>query len=169
MTNFNDPALAGRAPLGQVDYLKFGPYGRLSVPNLPETHGEHSFVGVEFGTFGNYDVSELTFGNSACQIRCKYPEAPLVWRDHSVLLRTTRILDYHAWPIPQEEVIHVTAKYFGRRVEGWINGKKILESEIPADHPGASKGRFGLWAFESWVEFDNVKVTRLVPRSSTGG
>lgn len=161
--NFDDPALQGRADLGQVNYLKFGPYGRLQVPDLPKTSGEHSFVAVEFGTFANYDVSEMTFGNSAFQIRCKYPEPPLVWRDHSVLLRTTRILDYHAWPIPVGRKIHLTAKYFGRRVEGWIDGKRILEGVIPADHPGARKGRIGLWTFETWAEFDNVKVTRLVP------
>ncbi len=164
--NFNDPALVGKAHLGQVNYLKFGPYGRLNVPNQPETRGEHSFVGVEFGTFGNYDVSEMTFGNSAAQIRCKYPEPPPVWRDHSVLLRSTRILDYHAWPIPQEKKIHVTAKYFGRQVEGWIDGKRILQSRIPQDHPGAQRGKIALWAFETWVEFDNVKVTRLVPVQS---
>ena len=162
--NFNDPALAGKAHLGQVNYLKFGPYGRLTVPNQPLTRGEHSFVGVEFGTFGNYDVCEMTWGNSAVQIRCKYPECPPVWRDHSVLLRRTRILDYHAWPIPQQKKIHMTAKYFGRRVEGWIDGKKIVEGTIPKDHPGAKRGKFALWAFETWAEFDNVKVTRLVPK-----
>ena len=160
--NFNDPAFEGKNDLGQVNYLKFGPYGRLNVPNLPQTRGEHSFVGVEFGTFGNYDVSEMTFGNSAFQIRCKYPEPPQVWRDQSVLLRSTRILDYQAWPIPQEKKIHLRAKYFGRRVEGWIDGRKILEGEIPEDHPGAKSGRFALWAFETWTEFDNVTVTRLV-------
>jgi len=160
--NFNDRAFEGKADLGQVNYLKFGPYGRLTVPNMPETKGEHSFVAVEFGTFGNYDVSEMTFGNSAFQIRCKYSESPLVWRDHSVLLRQTRILDYQAWPIPQEKKIHLTAVYFGRHVEGWIDGVKIVESEIPEDHPGAKQGRIGLWAFETWCEFDNVKVTRLV-------
>jgi hypothetical protein len=161
--NFNDPAFNGKADLGQVNYLKFGPYGRLNVPNMPETRGEHSFVAVEIGTFANYDVSEMTFGNSAFQIRCKYPESPLVWRDHSVLLRQTRILDYQAWPVPQEKKIHMTARYFGRQVEGWIDGQKILEGEIPEDHPGARQGRIGLWAFETWVEFANVKVTRLVP------
>ena len=165
--NFNDPAFENRGGIGQVNYLKFGPYGRLNVPNLPETRGEHSFVGVKFGTFGNYDVSEMTFGNNAFQIRCKYPESPLVWRDHSVLLRQTRILDYQAWPIPQGKRIHLKAVYFGRRVEGWIDGKKITESEIPEDHPGARRGRFGLWAFETWCEFDNVKVTRLIPARST--
>jgi pimeloyl-ACP methyl ester carboxylesterase len=161
--NFNDPAFAGRGDLGQVNYLKFGPYGRLAVPNMPETKGEHSFVAVEFGNFANYDVSEMTFDGNAFQIRCKYPESPLVWRDHSVLLRETRILDYQAWPIPQEKKIHLTAVYFGRHVEGWIDGTKVVESEIPEDHPGAAAGRIGLWAFETWCEFDNVKVTRLVP------
>lgn len=163
--NLNDEAFEGRADLGQVNYLKFGPYGRVYVPNFPETQGDHSFVGVEFGTFSNYDVSEMTFGNSAFQIRCKYPEHKWAWRDHSVLLRTTRILDYEPWPIPQEKKIHMTARFFGRQVEGWIDGKKILSGRIPEDHPGAQKGRIALWAFETWVQYDNVKVTKLVPVS----
>lgn len=33
---FNDPAMAGKDDLGQVNYLKFGPYGRLKLPNQPE-------------------------------------------------------------------------------------------------------------------------------------
>ncbi len=149
-------------PHARANYQKYGPYGRVHVPNMPETQGEHSFVGVEFGTFANYDVSEETFGNSAFQIRCKYPEELVVWRDHSRNLRRTKILDYHAWPIPTHKKIHLTAKYFGRYVEGWIDGKKIIESEIPPDHPGAKGGRIALWTFETWVDFDNVKVTRLV-------
>ena len=79
-----------------------------------------------------------------------------------MLLRTTRILDYEAWPIPQEKKIHLTAKFYGRNVEGWIDGKKILHGRIPADHPGARNGRIALWTFETWVEWDNLKVTRLV-------
>jgi len=150
-------------PHARANYMKFGPYGRLRIPNFPETRGEHSFVGVEFGTFANYDVSEETFGNAAFQIRCKYPEELVVWRDHSRMLRKTKILDYHAWPIPQHTNIHLTAKYFGNQVEGWIDGKKILAAEIPADHPGIQSGRIALWAFETWVDFDNVKVSRLVP------
>ncbi|HIA69930.1 TPA: hypothetical protein EYN98_28600 [Candidatus Poribacteria bacterium] len=47
------------------NYLKFGPYGRVLIPNFPETKGEHSFVSVEVGTFGNYDLAERSFGNSA--------------------------------------------------------------------------------------------------------
>ncbi|MEO2048945.1 MAG: hypothetical protein ABGX16_20500 [Pirellulales bacterium] len=150
-------------PHARANYMKFGPYGRLRVPNMPETRGEHSFVGVEFGNFANYDVSEETFGNAAFQIRCKYPEEPVVWRDHSRMLRKTKILDYHAWSIPQHKQIHLTAKYFGNQVEGWIDGKKVLSAEIPADHPGIKNGRIALWTFETWVEFDNVQVTRLVP------
>ena len=60
----------------------------------------------------------------------------------------------------QEKKIHLTARYMGRHVEGWIDGKKILEGRIPADHPGAARGRIALWAFETWAEFDNVRVTR---------
>jgi hypothetical protein len=169
MYNFNDPAFEGRGDLGQVNYQKFGPYGRVTVPNFPETSGEHSAVAVEIGNFANYDVSEMTFGNSASQIRCKYPEAPFVWRDHSVLLRTTRILDFEPWAVPLATRIHLTAVYFGRHVEGWIDGRKILEGEIPEDHPGAARGRIGLWTFETWAEFDNVKVTRLVPATRVAG
>ena len=40
--------------------------------------------------------------------------------------------------------------------------KLILDETIPADHPGVKNGRIALWTFETWVEFDNVKVTRLV-------
>lgn len=59
--------------------------------------------------------------------------------------------------------MHLTAKFYGRQIEGWIDGGKVLEGEIPADHPGAAKGRIALWTFETWSEFDNLKVTRLVP------
>ena len=58
---------------------------------------------------------------------------------------------------------HLMAKYFGNQVEGWIDGKRVLAAEIAADHPGIKNGRIALWTFETWVEFDNVKVTRLVP------
>jgi len=150
-------------PHARANYMKFGPYGRVYVPNFPETRGEHSFVAVEFGNFANYDVSEETFGNAAFQIRCKYPEELMVWRDHSRMLRKTKILDYHAWAIPQYKNIHLTAKYYGDQVEGWIDGQKVLAAKIPADHPGIQNGRIALWAFETWVDFDNVKVTRLVP------
>jgi len=54
------------------------------------------------------------------------------------------------------------ARYDTGRVEGWIDGRKILEGEIPEDRPGAKSGRFALWAFETWTEFDNITVTRLV-------
>ena len=39
---------------------------------------------------------------------------------------------------------------------------EILEGEIPADHPGMGKGRIALWTFETFAEFDNLKVTQLV-------
>jgi len=146
----------------RANYQKFGPYGRVQVPNFPHTRGEHSFVAVEFGNFANYDVSEGTFGNQAFQIRCKYPEPPTVWRDHSRILRMTRILDYQPWPIPAKQKIHITARYFGDYVAGFIDGKKVMEGRIPNDHPGVKIGRIALWAFETWVEFDNLKVTRLV-------
>ena len=81
-------------PHARANYLKFGPYGRVHVPNFPQTQGEHSFVAVEIGNFANYDVSLGTWDNSAYQIRCKYAEPKLVYRDQSRLLRLTKILDY---------------------------------------------------------------------------
>jgi len=149
-------------PHARANYQKFGPYGRVHVPNFPETQGEHSFVAVEFGNFANYDLSEGTFGNQAFQIRCKYPEPQAVWRDHSRILRMTKILDYQPWPIPAKQKIHITAQYFGNYVAGFIDGKQITESWIPSDHPGAQSGRIALWTFETWAEFDNLKVSRLV-------
>ncbi len=149
-------------PHARANYQKFGPYGRVQVPNSPFTRGEHSFVAVEFGNFANYDVSEGTFGNQAFQIRCKYAEPPAVWRDHSRILRMTRILDYQPWPIPAKTKIHITAEYFGNYVAGFIDGEKVIEGWVPSDHPGVQTGRVALWAFETWVEFDNLKVTRLV-------
>ena len=144
------------------NYLKFGPYGRVHVPNFPETKGEHSFVSVEVDTFGNYDLSERSFGNSAIQIRCKYPEHPVVSRDHSRVLRKTKILDFDAWSFKDGKKLHLTAKFYNSQVEGWIDGEKVLEGTIPVDHPGAAKGRIALWTFETWSEFDNLKVTQLV-------
>ena len=150
-------------PHHATDYKKFGAYGRVTVPNFPFTRGEHSFVAVEIGNFANYDVSERTWGNSAFQVRCKYPEPAYVERDPSRILRYTQILDYTGLAVPEAKKMHLTARFTGRYVEGWIDGEKILEGEIPADHPGAEKGRVALWTFETFAEFDNLKVTRLVP------
>ena len=145
------------------NYLKFGPYGRVHVPNLPGTQGEHSFVAVEGGTFGNYDLSEGALGNSAIQIRCKYAESPVISRDRGKMFRTTKILDFDSWTFEDGKKVHLTAKFFGRRVEGWIDGRMVLEGQIPPDHPGAVRGRIALWTFETWSEYDNLRVTRLVP------
>ena len=150
-------------PGGPRDYQKFGPYGRVTVPNFPLTHGEHSLVAVEIGNFANYDVSERTWGNSAFQIRCKYPEPAYLERDPSRVLRYTQILDYTGYVVPDATKMHLTARFSGRYVEGWIDGEKILDGEIPADHPGAQRGRVALWTFETFAEFDNFSVTRLVP------
>ena len=109
------------------NYLKFGPYGRVLIPNFPETKGEHSFVSVEVGTFGNYDLAERSFGNSAIQIRCKYPEHPVVSRDHGRVLRTTKILDFDVWSFGDGKKLHLTAKFYGRQVEGvdrWWEGSR---------------------------------------------
>ena len=144
------------------NYLKFGPYGRVHVPNLPQTQGEHSFVAVEVGTFGNADQAQGTLDKSAIQIRGKYPESPVISRDSGRVYRTTRILDFDGWKFEDGKKIHLTARFFGRHVEGWIDGKKVLEGQIPPDHPGAAQGRIALWTFETWVEYDNLRVTRLV-------
>ena len=150
-------------PHHATDYKKFGAYGRVAVPNFPFTQGEHSFVAVEVGNFANYDVSERTWGNSAFQIRCKYPEPAHLVRDPSRILGYTQILDYTGFDVAEANKMHLTARYYGRRVEGWIDGEKILDGEIPVDHPGAEKGRVALWTFETFAEFDNLKVTQLVP------
>lgn len=149
-------------PHARANYLKFGPYGRVHVPNFPTTRGEHSFVAMEVGSFANYDLSEGTYGSECLQIRCKYPEDHRAWRDHSRVLRTTKIVDFEPWPIPQHKKIRLTAKYVGDYVEGWMDGEKLVAGYIPADHPGIRNGRIALWTFETWVEWDNLKVTRLV-------
>jgi hypothetical protein len=75
----------------------------------------------------------------------------------------TQILDYQPWPIPAKQKIHITAQYFGNYVAGFIDGQKVIEGRIPHNHPGIQDGRIALWAFETWVEFDNLKVTHLTP------
>ena len=42
-----------------------------------------------------------------------------------------------------------------------VSSVSVIEARIPANQPGHRKGRIALWAFETWSEFDNVKVTRL--------
>lgn len=159
MWKFTEPPHPG----GPRDYKKFGPYGRVTVPDFPFTKGGHSLIAVEVGNYANYDVSERTWGDSALQIRCKYPEPVYLERDPSRVLRYTQILDYTGYPVPEATRMHLTARFMGRYVEAWIDGEKILNGEIPADHPGAERGRVALWTFETFAEFDNFKVTRLVP------
>ncbi|MAG85684.1 hypothetical protein CMK10_16160 [Candidatus Poribacteria bacterium] len=149
-------------PNGPTDYRKFGAYGRVFIPNFPFTQGEHSFIAVEIGNYANYDVSERTWGDSAFQIRCKYPEPVYLERDPSRILRYTQILDYIGFPVPEATKMHLTARFTGHYVEGWIDGKKILDGEIPDDHPGVETGRIALWTFETFAEFDNLKITQLV-------
>ena len=149
-----------KSPEQWWNYLKCGIYGRVQVPNLPETRGEHSFVAVEIGDYAN---EGNTASDHAIQIRVKYPENPIVSRDHSRWLRYTKILDYDAWKVPQDTRIQIRARFMENRVEGWINGKRMLTGIIPSDHPGVRSGRIGLWTFETWAEFDNVRVTKLVP------
>ena len=147
-------------PVNWWNYLKFGLYGRVHVPQFPETRGGHSFVATEIGDYAN---EGYTASDHALQIRVKYPEPPILNRDHSHWLRTTKILDYDAWRVPHQQTFHLTARYFGNHVELWIEGQKILSGIIPADHPGVRQGRIGLWTFETWCDFDNIQVTQLVP------
>ena len=158
MWTFSDPTRP------RPNYLKFGPYGRVQVPRFPETRGEHSFVAAEVGTYGNYDVAEgLSVAGQAVQLRCKYPEPAFISRERSRLLHLTKILQWQPWPVKDNERLHLTVRFFQRYVEAEVNGQKLLQSWIPQDHPGAHRGRVGLWTFETWAEFDNFKVTRLVP------
>ena len=41
------------APVKWWNYLKFGLYGRVHVPQFPETRGGHSFVATEIGDYAN--------------------------------------------------------------------------------------------------------------------
>lgn len=134
--------------------FSFGVYGRLDVPNLPETMGEHSFVSAEFGGPGE----------QALRICCKDPEAPAV-PPHPGALRNPVILGSGAFSIPKQVAMHFSAVYAGRHVEGWIDGRKLAVGEIPEDYPAGLRGRIALSSFGTWCEFDNVKVTRLAPAS----
>lgn len=148
--------------LAQANYKKFGVFGRVSVPNLPQTKGEHCEVGVEFGNYANGIATSGTVNSDTFQIRLKTPDAD--WgRNWSTCMRQTKFLDYQTYEIPQDHLIHVTAKFMGNRVEGWIDGKKCVEGIIPdSNWPQFQHGRIGLWVFETFAEFDNVKVTELV-------
>ena len=158
MWTFSDPTRP------RPNYLKFGPYGRVQVPRFPETRGEHSFVAAEIGTYGNYDVAEgLSVAGQSFQLRCKYPEPAFISRERSRLLHLTKILQWQPWPVQDGQRLHVTVRFFQRYVEAEVNGQQLLQSWIPEDHPGALRGRVALWTFETWAEFDNFKVTRLVP------
>ena len=123
-------------------------------------------VAVEIGNYANYDVSEGTWDNAAFQIRCKFPEPAYIVRDPSRIVRLTDILDYTPWTVKENRKIHLCAKFFGNHVEGWINGDKILEGTIPSNHPGIQRGRIALWTFETWSEFDNLVVRRLIPQKT---
>ena len=59
-----------RYDIGQGDYLKSGHDGRLNVPDLSQTRGEHSIAGAEFGRFGNCDVSERGMAKKGARYRC---------------------------------------------------------------------------------------------------
>ena len=59
--------------LTEPNYKKFGIFGRVNVPNLPVTMGEHTELGVEFGNYSNHIV-KADIGTDSIQIRLKAPD-----------------------------------------------------------------------------------------------
>jgi hypothetical protein len=151
--------------IAQPNYKKFGIFGRVNVPNLPRTSGEHTEIGVEFGTYANHPATAFNVGLDAFQIRLKTPDVAHP-REGSTDMRMTKILDDQYYKIRPNVPVHLTAKFMGRRVEGWINGTKYVAGVIPGSNwPQFQHGRIALWVFETFAEFDNVKVTRLIKKS----
>lgn len=148
--------------IAHEDYKTFGVFGRVTVPNLPNTKGEHCEIGVEFGSYSNMDATTDNVNRDTIQIRLKTPDAD-GGRDWATCIRKTKILDFQTYEVPKDRPIHVSAKFLGNRVEGWIDGKKYVEGTIPASNASQfERGRIGLWVFETFAEFDNIKVTELV-------
>lgn len=139
----------------------FGILGRVSAPNLPGTKGEHREIGIEFGSW--YNIAALGTVGQTIQIRLKASDVNCGgWYD-TAQKRATKFLDYQTYEVSPGKQFHVTAKFMGRRVEGWIDGKKCVDGLIPESNWGQfQQGRIALWACENFVEFDNVKVTELV-------
>jgi hypothetical protein len=157
--DIKEPAL-----IAEGNYRKFGIFGRVNVPNLPGTTGEHTELAVECGTYANLGAGYLK--SNAIQIRLKAPDVGHQ-RNGSAEARRTKILDYQTYPIRLNTRIHLTAKFMGRRVEGWIDGKKYVEGTIPESNwPQFQRGRIALWTFMTFAEFDNLRVTRLVKKIS---
>ena len=50
----------------------------------------------------------------------------------------------------------------GNHFEGYIDDVKCVDGYLPRLPNIMRSGRIALWVFETWAEFDNVKVTELV-------
>lgn len=170
--NYNDKLLSTPQwpeTIAQESYLEFGLYGRVNVPNFPETRGEHSLIAFEFGPYSN----EMTMvplwtqvprrvWHNLCQIRVKWPD-PEGGREASFWNKKTRILATKAYHIPQNKRIRLKARFMGNRVEAYIDDVKYLDATLDPLPELFRRGRIALWTFETWAEFDNVKVTELIP------
>ena len=55
----------------------------------------------------------------------------------------------------------------GDRVEGYVDGVKLVAGRMSSMPDFMTRGRMALWTFETWAEFDNVKVTELVRKTPT--
>lgn len=154
--------------IAQANYLEFGMYGRVRVPNLPETKGEHSLIAVEFGPYSNEmtmvamwtRVSRLVW-HHCYQIRVKLPDAN-GGREASFWNKQTRILACKSYKVPQNKRVRLKTRFMGNRVVGYIDGVKIVDGVLSPLPDIMRTGRIALWVFETWAEFDNVKVTELI-------
>lgn len=145
----------------------FGILGRVTVPHLPNTKGDHCEIGVEFGSWNNQPATLGTVDRETIQIRLKAPDANDGGYYGVLRTRTTKILDAKTFEVVPKKALHITAKFMGRRVEGWVDGKKYLEGLIPESNwEQFRQGRIALWEAEDFVEFSNVKVTQLVQKKS---
>lgn len=166
MFSRNDKHIDTPELIAEGDYKTFGVFGRVTVPNLPNTKGEHCEIGVEFGNYSNLYATWSIVTHETIQIRLKTADADS-GRDGATIERKTKILDYETYDIPKDRAIHVTAKFMGRRVEGWIDGKKYVDGVIPESNWSQfQNGRIGVWVFTTFAEFDNVKVTELVRKNA---
>ena len=161
--------------IAQALYLEFGIYGRVRVPNMPETTGEHSFLSVEFGPYSQEMLmvpmwgrvpTSATLWHNFLQIRAKLPDAD-GGRETSFWRKNTKFLDLATHKVPQDTKIHLKARFMGDRVEGYVDGVKLVSGRMSSMPDFMTRGRMALWTFETWAEFDNVKVTELVRKTPT--
>ena len=116
--------------IAEPSYKNFGVFGRVTAPRMPNTdRGGDCEIGVEFGKQSHGGVTIGSVGSDAIQIRLKCPDTR--HPKGSTEQRTSKILDFRTYEVPDDRVIHVTAKFMERRVEGWIDGKKYVEGLIP--------------------------------------